>query len=355
MQNKYLFVDRDGTIIEEPADNQVDSLEKVALLPGVINALQRLQASGYKLVLVSNQDGVGTAAFPQQNFERPQQHMLAILASQGIHFDDIRICPHKNSDHCHCRKPRVGLVLDYLTSQCIDRRHSRVIGDRDTDMQLAANMGIEGIKIGASPYDNWAAIVSALLESPRTAELTRTTAETAITIAVNLDDSRATAIDTGIGFFDHMLEQLARHSGTSLHVQAKGDLHIDDHHCVEDIGIALGQAMREALGDKLGIARYGFVLPMDESQAHVVLDLSGRFYCHTDADFPRDQVGGLSTEMVRHFFYSFAEGLKATLHIQIRGTNTHHMVEAGFKALGRALGQAITQVNTELPSTKGVL
>jgi imidazoleglycerol-phosphate dehydratase/histidinol-phosphatase len=359
MTQKILFIDRDGTLIKEPADKQIDSLEKLAFFPGVFTALLQLKQAGYSLVMISNQDGLGTNSFPQNNFDLPHQMMLKIFSSQGIEFDDILICPHLPTDGCECRKPKLGLVLNYLTQQKIDRQNSYVIGDRETDLQLANNMGITGIRItqdtAPNAVSNWSEIVKIILDKPRVATITRNTNETKINVKVNLDDPSAVHIQTGVGFFDHMLEQLAKHGGFGLQLSVAGDLHIDDHHTVEDVGIALGQALALALGDKRGIARYGFLLPMDEASAQVALDLSGRFYYVFSGNFTREKVGDLSTELVSHFFRSFAENLKATLHIEVKGENAHHMVEAIFKAVGRVLRQAFSKVDESLPSTKGVL
>ncbi|MDC0535589.1 bifunctional histidinol-phosphatase/imidazoleglycerol-phosphate dehydratase HisB [Francisellaceae bacterium] len=354
-KQKYLFIDRDGTLINEPEDKQIDSVEKLDFLPGIFSAMETLQKQNFKLVMVSNQDGLGTSSFPETEFKAPHELMMSIFTSQGIKFDEVLICPHFPEDNCNCRKPEVGLVLEYLKSQCIDRKNSYVIGDRETDLKLAENMGIEGIQIGSEQYKDWSDIINYLVHKPRTASIARKTNETNIKVNVNLDQPGQINVETGIGFFDHMLEQLAKHSGISLTIQANGDLHIDDHHTVEDIGIAIGQAIREALGDKLGIARYGFLLPMDESLVQVALDLSGRFTCIINANYSRDKVGELSTEMVKHFFYSLAEGMRANLHITVKGENAHHMVEGTFKSFGRALGQAIKQVSSELPTTKGML
>jgi imidazoleglycerol-phosphate dehydratase / histidinol-phosphatase len=350
---KYLFIDRDGTLIEEPTDYQIDSVDKFKLEKGVIPALLQLQQAGFHLVMVSNQDGLGTVSFPQQDFDVPHQLLMHILHSQGIDFKNIHICPHKPDDHCQCRKPNLGLVLDYLKSGNLDFDNSYVIGDRPSDQKLAENMGIKHIA-----YDKnttWEAIAKQLLTKPRVAQLVRETKETKITVAVNLDESQPMDIKTGIGFFDHMLEQLAKHSGISLVLNTHGDLHIDEHHTVEDTALALGEALRKALGDKLGINRYGFLLPMDEALTEVAIDLSGRAYFVFEGHLPRESVGELSTEMVIHFFRSFAEGLRATLHIKTTGENTHHMVESMFKGVGRALKQAITAQGYELPSTKGLL
>ena len=354
-QNKLLFIDRDGTLIIEPEDKQIDSLEKLAFIDGVIPALLRLKAANYQLIMVSNQDGLGTASFPQATFHPAHNLMLQILRSQGILFEEILICPHTPDDHCECRKPKVGLVRDYLNSQVIDRNYSYVIGDRETDLALAANMGIKGIKLGDQSFENWQKIADAILLTPRTAEVQRKTNETDINAVINLDQSNQINIQTGIGFFDHMLEQLIKHGGFSATIAVTGDLHIDDHHTVEDTAITLGTAIRQALGDKLGIARYGFLLPMDEAQAQVAIDLSGRSYFVFNGKFSQEKIGELSTELIPHFFHSLAQSLGCALHIDVRGENNHHMAEAMFKAVGRALKQALHLNGHELPTTKGVL
>lgn len=357
MSTKVLFVDRDGTLIEEPDDFQVDTIEKVALVPGVIPALLELARHGFRLVMVSNQDGLGTEAFPQADFDAPHRHVMQLFNSQGIHFDEMFICPHLPDEHCECRKPRSGLLTKYLAATTLDLSQSAVIGDRQTDMQLAENIGVQGVLTNCDDpaARSWPQIVELLCHSDRVAHERRDTNETQIELQVNLDSASSIQIATGIGFFDHMLEQLAKHGDFGLDLQCKGDLHIDEHHTVEDIGIALGTALRRALGNKVGIGRYGFLLPMDESDAQVALDLSGRAAFRFSAEFPRDTVGELSTEMVQHFFRSLAESLGAALHIEVRGENTHHMIEACFKAVGRCMRQAFARSGTDLPSTKGVL
>lgn len=351
MMKKYLFIDRDGTLIHEPSDFQIDSIDKLVFLPEVFESLIKLKKNGFCFVMVSNQDGLGTPSLPTENFDPPHQLMLRIFESQGITFEAVHVCPHKPEQQCDCRKPKIGLLMDYLRDQQWDRDNSYVIGDRETDIQLAENMGITGIKFN----NNWREITSFILDKPRQVELTRKTKETDINVKVNLDNTESITINTGLGFFDHMLEQLAKHGGFSLSVTVNGDLHIDDHHTVEDTAITIGEALRKALGDKLGIARYGFVLPMDESQTQIALDLSGRSYFLFEGKFERDSVGELSTELVPHFFRSLSEGLKANLHIAVKGDNTHHMVEAIFKGVGRTLRQAIQKQDETLPSTKGVL
>ena len=351
---KLLFVDRDGTLIVEPADQQVDRLDKLALMPDVIPALLQLQEAGYELIMVSNQDGLGTDAFPREDFERVQKAMLDIFASQGIRFAGIHIDPHFEHQQAFTRKPQIGMVLDYLKSGDLDPDRSFVIGDRQTDLELAANMGIGGFLVGGE-NDAWAGIAHRLCNLPRQARVHRKTRETDIRVRVDLDAPGPLDIGTGLGFFDHMLEQLASHGGFSLQLCCEGDLHIDDHHTVEDCALALGEALREALGDKRGIGRYGFVLPMDESRAEVAVDLSGRPHFRFDGDLPRVSLNGLTTEMVKHFFASLSQGLAMALHMTISGDNSHHMVEALFKGCGRALRPALERRGRDLPSTKGRL
>ncbi|HUG74034.1 MAG TPA: bifunctional histidinol-phosphatase/imidazoleglycerol-phosphate dehydratase HisB [Steroidobacteraceae bacterium] len=352
---KYLFLDRDGTLIEEPADEQVDSLAKVRWMPGVFAALQKLTAAGYRLVMVTNQDGLGTASFPREDFEAPQQLVLDTLASQGLTFDEVFVCPHKAADGCACRKPQPGILGDFLQRAQIDLAASAVVGDRQTDLDFARNIGVRGLRVrkdGDAP-ETWPAIAAELLA--RRATVQRRTKETDIRVQVDLDAESPIHVATGIGFFDHMLEQIARHGGFSLQLECKGDLHIDEHHTVEDCALALGETLRKALGDKRGIGRYGFLLAMDESRAQVAIDLSGRPYAVWEGSFGRSEVGGLPTELVPHFFRSLSDALGAALHVSVTGENTHHMVEASFKGVGRALRQAFRHEGSELPSTKGVL
>ena len=356
MAKKILFLDRDGTLIEEPEDYQVDALDKVRLVSGVIPALLELQSLGYSLVMVSNQDGLGTDAFPSDDFQVCHDHVVQLFSSQGIRFDEIFICPHFEGDGCGCRKPRTGLLTRFLAANTIDIDGSAVIGDRETDLQLADNIGVRGFRLDPTAgAASWEGIVASLRESDRTASVERKTRETSIAASLNLDRVNPITIATGIGFFDHMLEQVAKHGGFGLELSCDGDLEIDEHHTVEDTAIVLGTAMREALGSKIGIGRYGFLLPMDESLANAAIDLSGRGSFVMEAAFPRDRVGEFSTEMVEHFFRSFAETPGAGLHLTVKGENTHHMVEACFKAVGRCLRQAIQRVDDDLPSTKGTL
>jgi imidazoleglycerol-phosphate dehydratase/histidinol-phosphatase len=354
-QTKVLFVDRDGTLIEEPPDEQVDSIAKIRFMPDVFAALREARKLGFKLAIVTNQDGLGTASFPQAQFDEPHQFMMDAFSSQGIEFDAVFVCPHRKTDGCDCRKPKIRLVEEYVREKNVDLDASVMIGDRDTDLEFGKNLGVRPIRVrrhGAAE-ETWPAILRALSE--RKATIRRKTKETDIEVKVNLDASAPVKIVTGIGFFDHMLEQIAKHGGFALTLNCAGDLEIDEHHTVEDCALALGEALRNALGDKLGIARYGFVLPMDEAQVRVAIDLSGRAYGVFEGKFNREAVGGLPTELVPHFFKSLAESLKAAVHVTITGENTHHMIEACFKGVGRALRQAFRRESDELPSTKGVL
>ena len=351
---KILFIDRDGTLIHEPPDQQIDSLAKFVLVEEVIPSLIALRDAGYEFVMVSNQDGLGTPSFPVEHFEPPQQLLLQILGSQGIHFSAIHIDPHFEHQNAPTRKPGIGMLLDYLRSGDLDFQASAVIGDRQTDLDLAANLGVRGFRLGPGHWD-WTGITHALARAPRTATVERKTKETRIRVEVDLDREGAAEIATGLGFFDHMLEQIGRHGGFKLALRCEGDLHVDEHHTVEDSALALGEALRLALGDKRGIARYGFVLPMDETRAEALIDLSGRPWLVFEGQFPRDRVGDLPTELVPHFFRSLSDALGANLHLRVAGDNAHHMVEACFKATARALRMALKREGGELPSTKGVL
>ncbi len=355
-KRRILFIDRDGTLIVEPPDEQIDSLEKLELVPGVIPALLRLAQAGYEFVIVSNQDGLGTDSFPIPDYEIPQRKMLQLFASQGVQFSAVHVDPHFERDGAPTRKPGIGMVLDYLKSGELDLADSWVIGDRETDLQLAANMGIGGLRLGGE-FATWAAIAQRLVDRPRQARVARKTRETDIRVFVDLDaePGGGSRVDTGIGFFDHMLDQLASHGGFRLELECRGDLQIDEHHTVEDCALALGQTLNQALGDRRGVGRYGFLLPMDESLAQVAIDLSGRPAFSFDARFPRDRVGELSTEMVRHFFASLSQALGAAVHLRVTGDNTHHMVEALFKGVGRALRPALARSGGAVPSTKGLL
>ncbi|MEI7038172.1 bifunctional histidinol-phosphatase/imidazoleglycerol-phosphate dehydratase HisB [Fulvimonas yonginensis] len=354
MSRKLLFVDRDGCLIVEPPNEQIDSYAKLDLLPGVIGALQRCVAAGYELVMVTNQDGLGTPSFPEEDFRGPQALLLRILASQGITFREVlvdRSFPHEGLD---TRKPGVGLLRHYLADDRWSRAASAVVGDRESDLQLAANLGVRGFRVGPLGLA-WDEVAHRLLDAPRIATVARRTRETSIEVSVDLDRAAEPVAHTGLGFFDHMLEQIGKHGGFALTLACTGDTRVDEHHTVEDCALALGQALRQALGDKRGIGRYGFTLPMDESLASAALDLSGRAYFVFEGGFPRERVGELPTELVPHFFRSLCEALGANLHLSVRGDNAHHMVEACFKAVARTLRQAVRRDGSDLPSTKGAL
>ncbi len=355
MSQKVLFIDRDGTIISEPPEDfQVDRLDKLAFEPQAIPALLALQSAGYRLVMITNQDGLGTSSFPQADFDGPHQLMMQILESQGIRFDDVLICPHKPEDNCDCRKPKTQLVTAWLAESLLDTANSYVIGDRTTDLQLASNMGIQGLHYSQNGL-NWKAIEQQLTKRDRHALVCRNTKETQIKVEVWLDREGNSQFNTGVGFFDHMLDQIATHGGFRMNIEVKGDLYIDDHHTVEDTGLALGEALLKALGDKRGIGRFGFVLPMDECLARCALDISGRPHLEYKAEFNYQRVGDLSTEMVEHFFRSLSYSMASTLHLRTKGKNDHHRVESLFKAFGRTLRQAIRVEGNTLPSSKGVL
>jgi imidazoleglycerol-phosphate dehydratase/histidinol-phosphatase len=351
--SKILFVDRDGVLIEEPADEQVDSYEKFRLIEGVIPALLRIRDAGFEFVMVSNQDGLGTPAYPRESFAGPQALLLQILASQGIVFREVLIDEHLPEHGSPNRKPGIGLVRHYLRDRSIDLDASAMVGDRETDLQFAANLGVRGFRLGEDL--RWDDIAHALVDQPRTALVERSTRETQIRVRVDLDRATAPVVRSGLGFFDHMLEQLGKHGGFSLQLDCTGDLQIDEHHTVEDCALALGSALKSALGDKRGIERYGFTLPMDEALASAAVDFSGRPCFVFDGRFPRERVGDLPTELVPHFFRSLCESAGMNLHLTVRGDNAHHMVEACFKAVARALRQAMRRAGSEVPSTKGVL
>jgi len=353
-----LFVDRDGTLIEEPADFQIDAYDKLRLVKNVIPAMLKLRDAGYQFVIVSNQDGLGSEGYPQESFDGPNDLMLQIFASQGIVFRDVLVDPSWPQDNSPNRKPGIGMMLSYLQDRSIDWARSGMVGDRPTDIQFADNMKIRGFQLRTEQFGgewDWDGIAHELADAPRRATVQRDTKETRIRVFVDLDKVAGAKINTGLPFFDHMLDQIGRHGGFALEVEAKGDLHIDEHHTIEDTGLALGQALREALGDKRGIGRYGFTLPMDETLASAALDFSGRPYFVFDGDFKRERVGDMPTELVPHFFRSLCDSAGLNLNLKVEGDNDHHKVEACFKALARALRQAIRREGTELPSTKGAL
>ena len=355
MSKKILFIDRDGTLITEPFDQQIDRLDKFVLEPDCVPALLRLRDAGWTFVMVTNQDGLGTPSIREEEFRPLQKLLLDILASQGIAFEAVRVCPHTAADKCDCRKPKLGLLTDYVKDVTWSRDQSAVIGDRETDVTLAQNLGIRGIRYNPKTL-GWTEIARQFVDAPRRATIVRNTKETKITVSVDLDTPAPAQLATGIGFFDHMLEQIAKNAAIGLSIKCDGDLEIDEHHTIEDVGIALGQALKQALGDKRGVGRYGFVLPMDEAQAQVALDLSGRAYFTFDGKFDREFVGEMPTELVAHFFRSVSDSLLATLQMSVKGDNTHHMVETLFKGFGRALRPALARgAGSEIPSTKGVL
>ncbi len=353
-----LFVDRDGTLIEEPDDFQIDAYEKLRFVRGVIPALLKLRDAGYEFVIVSNQDGLGTDAYPRGAFQGPHDLMMQVFESQGIVFRDVLVdasFPHENQP---TRKPGIGLMLPYLQDRGIDWSRSAMVGDRPTDIAFARNLRVHGFQLATEQFGgewDWAGIAHELADTPRRASVQRDTKETKVRVEVDLDRIAEPQVSTGLPFFDHMLEQIGKHGGFALAIRTDGDLHIDEHHTVEDTGLALGQALREALGDKRGIGRYGFTLPMDEALASAALDFSGRPYFVFDGAFRRERVGDLPTELVPHFFRSFCDTAGLNLNLKVQGENDHHQVEACFKALARALRQAIRREGAELPSTKGTL
>ena len=363
---KALFIDRDGTIIVEPrTDHQVDSLEKLEFLPGVITNLRKIaEQLDYELVMVTNQDGLGTDSFPEDTFWPAHNKMLKILEGEGIVFDDICIDRTFEEDKAPTRKPRTGLLTKYLEGE-YDLTNSYVIGDRVTDVQLADNLGAKSIyltdledKRATFTTLSWDDIFRFLLTPKRRAVVKRKTNETDITVDLTLDGTGHCVNRTGLGFFDHMLDQLGKHSGADLRIEVTGDLHIDEHHTIEDTALALGEAYAKAIGDKKGINRYGFLLPMDEALAQVAIDFSGRPWLVWEAEFKREKVGDMPTEMFMHFFKSFSDSAKCNLNIKVEGDNEHHKIEAIFKAFAKAIKMAVKRNVDEmhiLPSTKGTL
>ena len=350
---KAIFIDRDGTLLREPSDEQIDALEKVEFVPGAISGLKALTGLGYELVMASNQDGLGTPAFPEETFWPAQNLLLRTLEGEGVVFDDILIDPSFPEDNSPNRKPGTGMFGKYLDGS-YDLAASWVIGDRETDRRLAEKLGAKALLVGEL---DWAQIAETIRSSERCAEVARKTAETDIYVRVDLDGKGPSGVDTGLKFFDHMLSQLPHHGGISLEIKCKGDLEVDEHHTMEDVGIALGDALRQALGDKRGTERYGFALPMDESRAIVLLDFGGRSELVWDVPFTREYVGDVPTEMFKHFFKSLSDAMKANLYVQARGENNHHLAEAVFKAFARSLKQAVRRdvFSYDLPSSKGLL
>ena len=365
---KAIFIDRDGTIIREPEDEQIDSLEKLEFVPGVITALASLMNRGYELVMVSNQDGLGTDSFPEETFHPAHNKMLATLEGEGVKFDDQLIDRSFPEDNLPTRKPGTGMLGAYMDGS-YDLASSFVIGDRMTDVQLAKNLGAQGILLADLKENeplpdgcvlattDWHAIARHILSQGRSAEIIRNTSETKIHVKVDLDGNGESEIDTGLKFFDHMLWQLPHHAGISLTVKCKGDLEVDEHHTMEDVAIALGEALLQALGDKRGIERYGFTLPMDEANASCLIDLGGRIDFQWDVPFTREYVGDTPTEMFKHVFQSLCCAMKCNLHISASGENNHHIIEGVFKAFARALRMAVRRdpFSQKLPSSKGKL
>lgn len=372
---RALFIDRDGTLIVEPPDDyQVDSLDKLEFVPGVFRNLYRLRTlTPYELVIVSNQDGLGTDAYPQEAYDTVQEKVLKAFENEGVVFDAIHIDPSRPEDNSSNRKPATGLLTGYMEGG-YDLAGSFVIGDRPSDIELARNLGASGILFGRPERrevllqkgledhcvmvsDDWDEIFRFLRARLRTSTVERRTGETNVWVELSLDGSGKSEISTGLGFFDHMLDQIARHGGMDLVIRTEGDLHVDEHHTIEDTGLALGEALLKAVGDKRGIGRYGFTLPMDESLAQVALDLGGRPWLVWDAEFKRERIGDVPTEMFFHFFKSVSDTAKMNLNISVSGDNEHHRIEGIFKAFARALRQAVSLQgdSSELPTTKGSL
>mgnify|MGYP003312252045 CR=1 FL=1 len=351
---KALFIDRDGTIIREPEDEQVDSLEKLSFVPGAISGLKALSKLGFEMVMASNQDGLGTELFPEETFRPAHEKMLETLAGEGVVFDDFLIDPSLPEQNSPKRKPGTGMFGKYLSGD-YDLASCWVIGDRETDRQLAENLGCSALILGNGM--DWTRIVETVSRGARKAVIERKTRETEIKIELDLDSNSPSTIDTGLKFFDHMLDQIAHHGGITLNISCKGDLEVDEHHTIEDVGIALGEAISIALGDKRGIERYGFALPMDECKALVLMDFSGRIDFCWKVEFTREFVGDVPTEMFKHFFQSLCSASRCNLRIETSGENNHHLAEAVFKAYARALKAAVRRdvFNYELPSSKGVL
>ena len=372
-----LFIDRDGVVLEEPkSDYQIDSVDKTRFVKGAISNLQKIAAElGYYKVMVTNQDGLGTASYPKEQFEPYQALMLDTLAKEGFVFDEIHIDSSFEKDNLPTRKPGTALVKHLMGNDSFDIHHSFVIGDRWSDITLAKNLGCKAIYIKSGNHelsaeqelalrdtiiletDSWDAIYSFLKLGLRQVEHERNTKETKIKVVINLDGTGKANIHTGLGFFDHMLEQIARHGSIDLDIQCDGDLHIDEHHTIEDIGLALGEAFAKGLTDKRGMERYGFALPMDEAEAKVLIDFGGRNWIVWDAQFSREKVGEMPTEMFFHFFKSFSDAAKCNLNISCQGENEHHKIEAIFKAFAKAIKMAVRRDphSNQLPSTKGVL
>ena len=357
MKKRILFIDRDGTLIQEPADEQIDAFEKLKFVPGVFRNLAFIREKlDFMFVMVSNQDGLGTEAFPEDTFWPVHNFILQTLEGEGIIFDEILIDPHFPEDNAPTRKPNTGLVEKYMNSEEYDIANSYVIGDRETDRTFARNIGCKSLILSDEGM-SWNKIAELLFAGERIAEVKRTTKETDIYIKVNLDGTGKCDISTGLGFFDHMLEQIGKHGMMDLTIHTKGDLEVDEHHTIEDTAIALGECILNALGSKRGIERYGYSLPMDDCLCSVALDFGGRPWLVWDAEFKREKIGEMPTEMFIHFFKSLSDAAKMNLNIKAEGTNEHHKIEGIFKALARSLKMAVKRdiYHFELPSTKGML
>ena len=356
MSKKILFIDRDGTILREPEDEQIDSFSKFSFLPGAIGALSFLaKHTDYRFVLVSNQDGLGTDSYPEEDFWPTHNLMLDILRGEGVTFDAQHIDRSFPHDNLPTRKPGTAMLTGYMDDPEVDMKECYVIGDRETDAQLARNLGCKSLIIGNDM--DWQRIAELLFAGGRTAEVCRTTHETDIRVAVNLDGNGHGDIHTGLGFFDHMLEQIARHGNIDLEISCRGDLQVDEHHTIEDTALALGDCLSKALGDKRGIERYGFSLPMDDCLCQVSLDFGGRPWLVWDAEFRREKVGDMPTEMFLHFFKSLSDSARMNLNVKAEGTNEHHKIEGIFKAFARALKMAAKRdiEHFNIPSSKGLL
>ena len=355
MKKRILFIDRDGTILREPQDEQIDSFEKFSFMPGVISALRFIrQHTDFIFVMVSNQDGLGTDAFPEDTFWPTHNLMLDILKGEGVEFEAIHLDRSYPSDNLPTRKPGTAMLTEYMNGD-YDLEGSFVIGDRESDAELARNLGCHSLII--TDDNDWHRIAEIVFAGERIAEVQRVTNETEISVSLNLDGNGKADIHTGLGFFDHMLEQIARHGMIDLFVHCKGDLYVDEHHTIEDTALALGECLAHALGDKRGIGRYGFCLPMDDSLCQVAIDLGGRPWLVWDAEFKRERIGDMPTEMFLHFFKSLSDAARMNLNIKAEGENEHHKIEGIFKALARCLRMAVRRdvEHYQLPSSKGVL
>ena len=357
MKQRILFIDRDGTLIEEPADEQIDSFEKLKFVPGMICNLAFIrQLQDFRFVMVSNQDGLGTSSFPEETFWPIHNFIIQTLEGEGITFDEQLIDRHIPEDNSPMRKPGTGMLTHYLNNPAYDLKNSYVIGDRESDRQLAENIGCKALILGDEGVD-WDYIAEILFAGERKAEVRRKTHETDIEVKLNLEGNGHCDIQTGLGFFDHMLEQIGRHGMMDLTILTKGDLYVDEHHTIEDTALALGECLNKALGDKRGIERYGYCLPMDDCLCSVALDFGGRPWLVWNAEFKREYVGDMPTEMFLHFFKSLSDSAKMNLNIKAEGDNEHHKIEGIFKALARSIKMAVKRdiYKYELPSTKGTL